>query len=64
MAFLEAHADKADTKLDAITIDITKAKTTVKVLWVILGVVGAIFLAIWSVIGTLVVMMAKHYLDW
>lgn len=64
ITFLEGHAEKADTKLDSIGTDITKAKTALKVVWIILGICGTACIAIWGLIGTVVLMMAKHYLHW
>jgi hypothetical protein len=64
ITYLEGHADDSSKDLKAISIDIVAAKAIFKTLKIVFGVVGAICVALWTLITALVGMMAKHYLGW
>lgn len=64
ITYLEGHADDARKELKSISSDVIAAKATFKTLKIVFGVAGAICVALWTLITTLVVMMAKHFLGW
>jgi cystathionine beta-lyase family protein involved in aluminum resistance len=64
ITYLEGYSDDARKELKAISTDIISAKATFKTLKIVFGVAGAICIAFWGLITTLVVMIAKHYLGW
>jgi len=61
ITYLEAHADTARGKLDAISAEIADAKASFSTLkWVL----GAICLGVWGPLTTFALMWAKHYFNW
>jgi hypothetical protein len=58
ITYLEAHAEKADAKLNQITLDIASARATFNTLKWVLGVTAA---GIWAVILAVIAAWAKHY---
>jgi hypothetical protein len=61
ITYLEAHAESADKKLDAISEAFTAAKAT-------FGTLKVLFIAIcvgtWGVISAMFLMWAKHHFNW
>ncbi len=61
ITYLEGHAETADTKLDSISNDVTKALASFNTLkWIF----GALSVGVWGIMSTLFVMWAKHYFNW
>lgn len=60
IAYLEAHAETADKKLDTITTDIASARATFTTLKWVLGVSAA---GVWGLILAIVAAWAKHYFE-
>jgi hypothetical protein len=61
VAYLEAHAESADKKLDSLSDDFTTAKATFNTIKVLFF---AICVGTWGVISALFLMWAKHYFNW
>jgi hypothetical protein len=60
IAYLEAHAETADKKLDTITTDIAAARATFSTLkWIFAATVAGV----WGVILAIVAAWAKHYFE-
>ena len=61
ITYLEGHAETADTKLDTISNDLTKALASFSTLkWIF----GAFSVGVWGILSALFLMWAKHYFNW
>ncbi len=61
MAYLEAHAEGTDTKLDKLSDDFTTAKATFNTLKILFF---AICGGTWALILGVFLIWAKHYFNW